>query len=185
MTSPLPSIARPRTSNTRPSVTSPTGTEIAAPVSRTAVPRARPSVVVMATARTQLLPRCCCTSHTSGTSPSRMISTALKIAGSCPAGNSMSTTGPVIWMTRPVAEGAAVAMVGSASWVRPAYRAWAPLAISTISRVMLAWRTLLYESVRSSMSSWAFSVAFFIATIRDDSSLAFDSSTAWYRRVAT
>ncbi len=29
-------------------------------------PRARPSVVVMATARTQLLPRCCWTSTTSG-----------------------------------------------------------------------------------------------------------------------
>src|SRR3954470_17469039 len=50
---------------------------------------------------------------------------------------------------------------------------------------MLACRTLLYESVRSSMSSWAFSVAFFIATIRELSSLAFDSSTAWNRRGAT
>src|SRR5919106_4881677 len=35
--------------------------------------------------------------------------------GSWPAGNSMSTTGPVIWMTRPVAVGAALAMGGFAS----------------------------------------------------------------------
>ena len=35
------------------------------------------------------------------------------------------------------------------------------------------------------MRSSAFSVAFFIATIRLDSSLAFASSTAWNRRVAT
>ena len=107
------------------------------------MPRARPSVVVMATARTQLLPRCCWTSQVSGSWPSRRISTALKIAGSWPAGNSMSTTGPVIWMTRPVAARAAVAMVVSASCVRWRQRAWAPVAISTISRVMLAWRTLL------------------------------------------
>ena len=55
----------------------------------------------------------------------------------------MSTTGPVIWMTRPVAVGAAVAMVvmPPASW-RVSAR-WAPVAISIISRVMLAWRTLL------------------------------------------
>src|SRR5439155_24946946 len=37
------------------------------------------------------------------------------MAGSWPAGNSMSTTGPVIWITRPVAAGAAVAIVMS-SW---------------------------------------------------------------------
>ena len=58
----------------------------------------------------------------------------------------MSTTGPVIWITLPVAVGAAVAMcrvsllvvrVGSRQ------RAWAPDEISIISRVMFAWRTLL------------------------------------------
>src|SRR5262249_52250173 len=61
----------------------------------------------------------------------------------------------------------------------------APVAISIISRVMLDCLTLLYARVRSSMSSSAFSVAFFIATIRLESSLAFDSSTAWNSRVAT
>ena len=44
---------------------------------RTSTPRARPSVVVMATERTQLLPRCCWTSQTSGSWPWRWISTAL------------------------------------------------------------------------------------------------------------
>ena len=75
--------------------------------------------------------------------------------------------------------------VGGASCVLGRQRAFAPDAISIISRVMLAWRTLLYERVRSSMSSSAFSVAFFIATIRLDSSLALASRTAWNRRVAT
>src|SRR3954467_8548875 len=37
--------------------------------------------------------------------------------GSWPAGNSMSTTGPVIWMTRPRPAGASVVMSGSASCV--------------------------------------------------------------------
>src|SRR6186997_1846803 len=116
-TGPLRSIARPRTSNTRPRVASPTGTVIGAPVSTTLVPRASPSVVVIATLRTQLLPRCCATSHTSGSPPSTSISTAFRIFGSWPAGNSMSTTGPVIWMTRPSAlAGAAVAMSFSSSW---------------------------------------------------------------------
>ena len=48
----------------RPSVTSPTGTVIGPPVSMTSVPRARPSVVSMATARTRSSPRCCWTSQT-------------------------------------------------------------------------------------------------------------------------
>ena len=95
-TGPFSSMGWPSTSKTRPSVTGPTGTVIGAPVSTAFAPRARPSVVVMATARTQLLPRCCWTSHTSGRAVTLSISTALKMAGSCPAGNSMSTTGPVI-----------------------------------------------------------------------------------------
>ena len=61
----LPSIGWPSTSNTRPSVASPTGTVIGPPVSVASRPRDRPSVVDMATVRTQLLPRCCCTSTTS------------------------------------------------------------------------------------------------------------------------
>ena len=164
----------------------------------------------MATVRTQLLPRCCCTSQMMESPFSRSTVTALKIDGSLPAGNSMSMTGPVMAMTLPTApfvvflSGAAMAMWwvllergagsparwgsgsgwlgGGRSGVRAAF---APVAISIISRVMLAWRTLLYVSVRSSMSSSAFSVAFFIATMRADCSLAVSSRTAWKRRVAT
>ena len=56
------STGSPRTFQTRPSVTSPTGTEIGPPVSNTSVPRAMPSVASIATARTRSSPRCCCTS---------------------------------------------------------------------------------------------------------------------------
>src|SRR4051812_42560169 len=86
---------------------------IGLPLSTALTPRAKPSVVVMATVRTQSLPRCCCTSHTRDP-PSRSISTALKIAGSCPDGNSMSTTGPVIAMTLPVAPPAVLGFSGDA-----------------------------------------------------------------------
>jgi hypothetical protein len=48
----------------RPSVTSPTGTEIGAPVSITCIPRVMPSVGFIATARTRFSPRCCSTSAT-------------------------------------------------------------------------------------------------------------------------
>ncbi len=58
----LPSITSPSTLKMRPSVASPTGTEIGAPVSLTSAPRASPSVESIATARTRSFPRCCCTS---------------------------------------------------------------------------------------------------------------------------
>ena len=48
----------------RPSVARPTGTVIGPPVSITSVPRARPSVLSIATARTRSSPRCCWTSQT-------------------------------------------------------------------------------------------------------------------------
>src|SRR5947208_15144854 len=80
------------------------------PVSTAGLPRRRPSVLVIATARTQSLPRCCCTSTTnlppvafSASVPSVGISTALYISGNWSGGNSMSTTGPVICTTFPVA----------------------------------------------------------------------------------
>src|SRR4029078_5721210 len=104
----------------RPRVASPTGTVIGPPVSTARVPRARPSVVVMATDPTKLCPSCWATSQTSGSSPSRSISTAFRMAGSSPAGNSMSTTGPVIWMTCPTLAGGALAMSFSSSWERSA-----------------------------------------------------------------
>ena len=95
-------MVSPSTLKTRPSVSGPTGTLMGAPRSTASMPRASPSVVLMATVRTQLLPRCCWTSQTTG-SPAVSMRTALKMAGSCPAGNSTSTTGPVMAMTRPTA----------------------------------------------------------------------------------
>src|SRR5438874_13055200 len=38
------------------------------------------------------------------------------MAGSWPAGNSTSTTGPVIWITRPVAPAVAVGVAGAIVW---------------------------------------------------------------------
>ena len=61
-TAPLPSIGSPTTLKSRPSVSFPTGTVIGPPVFVTFMPRRRPSVDCIATARTQLFPRCCCTS---------------------------------------------------------------------------------------------------------------------------
>gem|GEM_PF-5327652 len=60
----------------RPRVSLPTGTEMEAPVSTTAASRLRPSVLDMATALTQLLPMCCCTSRTTFL-PSISVSIAL------------------------------------------------------------------------------------------------------------
>ena len=74
---PRPRSARPRSIGSpsrlkmRPSVTSPTGTVIGPPVSTTSMPRARPSVVSIATARTRSSPRCCCTSQHERASPPR------------------------------------------------------------------------------------------------------------------
>ncbi len=71
------SIASPITLNMRPSVISPTGTEMGAPVSFTSMPLSRPSVDPMATARTVPEPKCCCTSRTSRSPFSRCTSSAL------------------------------------------------------------------------------------------------------------
>src|SRR3989344_2573455 len=54
-----------------------------------------------------------------------------------------------------------------------------PLVISETSRVMDAWRTLLYVRVSPFAISCALSVALFIATIRAECSEAFDSRSAW------
>ena len=66
----------------RPSVTLPTGTVIGAPVSITSVPRDRPSVVSMATARTRSSPRCCWTSQISQSSTAAAVSMSSSAAGS-------------------------------------------------------------------------------------------------------
>ena len=89
----------PITFHRRPSVGSPTGTEIGAPVSTTSTPRASPSVESIATARTRSSPRCCCTSATSVPSPSE-ISRAVRISGRR-SGKTASSTTPLISMIFP------------------------------------------------------------------------------------
>src|SRR5215218_8551017 len=105
------SIVSPRRLKMRPSVTFPTGTVIGPPVSKTSMPRARPSVVSMATARTRSSPRCCWTSHTSTDRPelmpsassgleSRSMTIAELISGSL-SGKTASVTTPWISSIRP------------------------------------------------------------------------------------
>ncbi len=90
----------------RPSVTSPTGTVMPSPVSRTSAPRTRPSVESMAMARTVFSPRCCATSRTRFHGWSLIAGlvtvSALKMAGSLPSANSTSTTGPMTCVMRPL-----------------------------------------------------------------------------------
>src|SRR3954467_12679401 len=96
----------PRALNTCPLVTSPTGTEIGPPVSRTSAPRTRPSVGCIEMVRTTLSPRCWATSRVSVLPRSaRVTSTfrALNRSGIASRGNSTSTTGPVTRTTRPLA----------------------------------------------------------------------------------
>src|SRR5919199_2685589 len=99
-TSPSWSIGSPSRLKIRPSVPSPTGTVIGPPVSRTSVPRERPSVESIATARTRSSPRCCCTSATRSIAgrPScsgDSIRRAVLISGSC-SGKTASITTPLI-----------------------------------------------------------------------------------------
>jgi hypothetical protein len=63
LTGPASSTGSPMTFMMRPSVPGPTGTRIGAPVSVTAWPRTRPSVVSMAMQRTVFSPRCWATSR--------------------------------------------------------------------------------------------------------------------------
>src|SRR5262249_11509914 len=92
--------ASPMTLMMRPSVPSPTGTEIGCPVSATSWPRTRPSVESMAIVRTEFSPRCWATSRMSRWSRF-FVSSALRIAGRWPA-HCTSTTAPITWRTRPI-----------------------------------------------------------------------------------
>src|SRR5215207_5824267 len=96
------SITSPSTLKMRPSVTLPTGTVIGPPVSTTSIPRARPSVASIATARTRSSPRCCWTSQTSVPASSwRSTVIALLISGRF-SGNTASITTPWISSIRPL-----------------------------------------------------------------------------------
>src|SRR5919201_4237683 len=101
--SPFPSIGSPVTLKSRPSVPWPTGAVMGPPRSSTGMPRLSPSVVDIATARTQLLPRCCWISAMTAVPSSCFTRSAPKISGRCPSGNCTSSTGPMICTISPVA----------------------------------------------------------------------------------
>ncbi|CAB4818523.1 unannotated protein [freshwater metagenome] len=135
------SSTSPHTFHTWPSVRSPTGTRRPWPVLRTSVPRRRPSVGFMHTARTRLSPSCCATSaSTEMFVPSRVmvISSALLSSGSDPRGNSTSITGPAMPTTRPVFSWFSVMVMllcspGSSNLIVRTYReaGWATASRST------------------------------------------------------
>src|SRR6478735_2886349 len=114
--SPTPgsSMHLPSALKTWPLTTSPTGTEIGAPVSVTGAPRTSPSVGCIEMLRTMSSPRCSATSRVSTcASPAPVTSTcsALNKGGTPPRGNSMSTTGPITRTTRPWVGGASVVVI--------------------------------------------------------------------------
>src|SRR6478609_2296109 len=120
--SPTPgaSMHRPSALNTWPLTTSPTGTEMGAPVSVTGAPRTRPSVGCIEMLRTMSSPRCRATSRVRvWASPAPVTSTcrALNNGGTPPRGNSMSTTGPMTRTTRPVVGGASVVVMESVLFI--------------------------------------------------------------------
>src|SRR5205807_2452856 len=95
------------------SVSRPTGTVIGPPESITSTPRARPSVVSIATARTRSSPRCCWTSQTRTSATPTEISSSSAIAAvrlmwrawlisGSRSGNTASMTTPWISSIRPV-----------------------------------------------------------------------------------
>src|SRR4029077_5062097 len=97
---PASSTGSPTTLMMRPSVSSPTGTEMGSPVSVTSWPRTSPSVVSIETVRTVDSPRCCATSSTRRLPPF-CVSSAFRMAGRCPS-NCTSATAPMTSVMRPV-----------------------------------------------------------------------------------
>ena len=102
---PRSSIGRPSTSMTRPSTPGPTGTEIAAPVLRTFMPRCRPSDEPSAMVRTTPSPSCCSTSNvrpfSASVLPLSSRTSASYTLGIASRGNSMSMTAPMVWTMVP------------------------------------------------------------------------------------
>ncbi len=96
------SIGSPSTLNIRPSVLSPTGTVIGAPVETASIPLTSPSVGPMAIHLTVSSPKCCATSIVSSVPSVLVILTASFSSGSCPSLNFTSRTAPIIWVTLPI-----------------------------------------------------------------------------------
>ena len=90
----MSSIVSPVTLNRRPSVFSPTGTEMEPPVAVTGISFARPSDEESMMQRTVELPMCCATSMVRVLPPDSTVSASL-IFGSSPVSNATSTTGPM------------------------------------------------------------------------------------------
>ena len=101
-----PSTGSPMTLRMRPRHSGPTGIAMGAPVSRTSIPRTRPSELSIATVRTVFSPRCCATSSVRlsllDEMPGLVTFSAFRILGSFPASNSTSTTGPMTCTTLPL-----------------------------------------------------------------------------------
>ena len=93
------SMASPMTLSSRPLIWSPVGTAMGCPRSSTLTPRCRPSVLSIATQRTVSSPMCCSTSRMSRLPSSRVIASALYMAGMVAPSpsNTTSTTGPITW----------------------------------------------------------------------------------------
>src|ERR1700674_83187 len=95
------SIAFPITLNMRPSVSTPTGTEMGEPVACTGSPRRIPSVESIPMHRTTLSPMSDATSSTTLRPSALLTSRASKSSGWSPASNSPSTTAPTTWLSAP------------------------------------------------------------------------------------
>src|SRR5207253_9889705 len=95
------SIALPMTLNSLPSVSTPTGTEMGAPVAVTGSPRRNPSVESIAMQRTVLSPRSDSTSSTTVRPSWVLTSSASNSSGWYPGSNSTSTTAPMSSLMRP------------------------------------------------------------------------------------
>src|SRR6476660_7415821 len=116
-TGPASSIGSPMTFMMRPSVPTPTGTRIGAPVSLTSPPRTRPSVVSIAMVRTVDSPKCWATSSTRRLLPF-LVSIALRMAGRWPS-NCTSTTAPMTCVMRPVwLAGVAMKVLSFGFWLK-------------------------------------------------------------------
>ena len=98
--SPRPSMGSPMTLMARPSMVSPTGTVMGAPVFSTAMPRYRPSVAFRAMQRTTPPPMCFSTSSGVLKAPSVTYSRS-RMAGISSMGNCTSTTAPMTCVTNP------------------------------------------------------------------------------------
>jgi hypothetical protein len=179
-------MTSPRTLKMRPSVTSPTGTVMEAPVSTTSMPRAMPSVESMATARTRSSPRCCWTSQTRSPVCRRALPSAVDRDRPVDLGQRVGEDGldddagdlldaADVAGSSEVSAGGAVSVVAMVLLRRATRR---PATTSTISEVISAWRARFISSVRSSMTSPAFSEALRIAVMRAPCSEAVDSSSA-------